>query len=87
MRTTAIHRRALNTVIQASNDVSKLDEDLLDGIEQFISDHDEPPRGKMTHEDAVNVIVRDWLAGQGYLASPDDPDGVVTALVAARVPK
>ncbi|WEK04711.1 MAG: hypothetical protein P0Y65_00170 [Candidatus Devosia phytovorans] len=65
----------------------KLADDLLDGIEQFISDHNEPPRGKMTHEDAVNVIVRDWLMGQGYLALPDDPDGVVTALVAARVPK
>ena len=65
----------------------KLDEELLDGIEQFISDRDEPPHGKMTHQDAINVIVRDWLTGQGYLSLPDDPDGIVTALEAAKVPK
>lgn len=65
----------------------KLDEELLDGIEQFIADRDEPPHGKMTHQDAINVIVRDWLMGQGYLDLPDDPDGIVTALDAAKVPK
>jgi hypothetical protein len=65
----------------------KLDEDLLDGIEQFIADRDEAPRGKMTYADAINVIVRDWLMGQGYLELPGDPDGVVPALEAARVPK
>ena len=65
----------------------KLDEDLLDGVEQFIADRDEPPHGKMTHEDAVNVIVRDWLVGQGYIPLPDDPDGITSALDAAGVPK
>ena len=62
-----------------------LDEALLDGLEQFIADRNEPPRGKMTHEDAVNVIVRDWLMGQGYLSLPDDPDFTTPALDAARV--
>lgn len=65
----------------------KLEEALLDGIEQFIADRNEPPRGKMTHEDAVNVIVRDWLMGQGYLDLPEDPDGITRALRAAKVPK
>ena len=44
-----------------------LDGELLEGIERFIADRDEPPRGTMTHDDAVNVIVRDWLMGQGYI--------------------
>jgi hypothetical protein len=64
-----------------------LDEELLDGIEQFIADRNEPPRGKMTYDDAINVIVRDWLMGQGYLALPDDPDGITPALEASQVPK
>lgn len=65
----------------------KLDEELLDGVEQFIADRNQPPQGKMTHQDAVNVIVRDWLMGQGYMALPDDPHMVTTALDAAEVPK
>ena len=65
----------------------RMEEELLDGIEQFIADRDEPPRGKMTYEDAVNVIVRDWLTGQGYMALPDDGDQITPALEAARVPK
>lgn len=64
-----------------------LDEELLDAIEQFIADRDAPPHGKMTHEDAVNVIVRDWLMGQGYMPFPDDPDAILTALEAAKVPR
>jgi hypothetical protein len=65
----------------------KLDDELLDGLEGFIAERDEPPRGKMSHEDAVNVIVRDWLMAQGYIDLPGDPDGIVTALDAADVPK
>ena len=65
----------------------KLDEQLLDGLEQFIADRNEPPRGKMTHEDAVNVIVRDWLMGQGYLSLPDDPNSITPALDVVRVPR
>ncbi|MGB3339149.1 MAG: hypothetical protein WBA73_18390 [Devosia sp.] len=64
-----------------------LDDDLLDGVEQFIADRDEPQRGKMTYDDAISVIVRDWLMGQGYIALPDDADQVTPALKAARVPK
>jgi hypothetical protein len=65
----------------------KLDEELLDGVEQFIANRNEPPRGKMNFGDAINVIVRDWLMGQGYLELPDDPNGIMPALEAAQVPK
>lgn len=65
----------------------KLDEELLDGVEQFIADRNEPPLGKMTFEDAVNVIVRDWLTGQGYKPLPDQPDEILPAVEAARVPR
>lgn len=65
----------------------KLDDDLLDGIENFIADRGQAPRGKMSYEDAVNIAVRDWLMSQGYLALPDDPDSIVTALDAAKVPR
>ena len=66
----------------------KIDEDLLDGIENFVADHDNPPKGRMTHDEAVNTILRDWLMGQGYLAIPGDEEiEVVTAMDAAEVPK
>lgn len=65
----------------------KLEAELLDGIERFIADRDEPPRGKMTYDDAINVIVRDWLMGQGYVCLPDEPDSIAPALEAANVPR
>jgi len=65
----------------------KIDEALLDGVEQFIADRNEPPLGKMTYEDAINVIVRDWLMGQGYVPLPDEPGEIMPALEAARVPR
>jgi hypothetical protein len=64
----------------------KLDEELLDGVEQFIADRDEPPRGKMTYDDAINVIVRDWLMGQGYIPLPGDLDDITLVTEASRVP-
>ena len=65
---------------------AKVDDELLDGLEQFITDRDEPPRGKMTFDDAVNVILRDWLMGQGYIPLPNDDDPITPALDAAEVP-
>jgi len=65
----------------------QLEDDLLEGIEQFIADRDEPPRGRMTYDDAINVMVRDWLMGQGYISLPGEPDMIVHALDAAEVPK
>jgi hypothetical protein len=66
---------------------AQLDDELLEGLEAFINDRDEPPRGRMTLDDAVNVIVQDWLMAQGYIPLPGDPnDKVVTALDAAEVP-
>lgn len=64
----------------------KLDDELIDGVEQFIADRNQPPRGKMSYDDAVNVIVRDWLMGQGYIPLPDDPNEITLALDAAKVP-
>lgn len=64
--------------------MSVLDDELLDGVEQFIAHRDEPPRGKMTYDDAINVIVRDWLMGQGYIPLPDDPDDITPVAEASR---
>lgn len=65
----------------------KIEHDLLAGIEKFIADWDEPPRGRMTHDDAANVIIRDWLMGQGYVPLPNDQDRITSALDAAKVPR
>lgn len=64
-----------------------LEAELLEGLDRFIADRNEPPRGQMTQEDAINVILRDWLMGQGYIALPGATDAIVPALEAARVPK
>lgn len=40
----------------------------------------------MTHDDAVQVIVRDLLMAQGYMSLPNDDASITTALDAARVP-
>lgn len=65
----------------------ELEQELLDGLDRFIADRAEPPRGTMTYDDAVNVILRDWLMGQGYVPLPADPDGITPALEAAQVPR
>ena len=64
-----------------------LDPALRAGLDRFIADRNEPPRGQMTPDDAVNVIVRDWLMAQGYVPLPGSADDAVTpALAAANVP-
>jgi hypothetical protein len=65
----------------------KLDDELLDGIEQFIAHRNEPPRGKMSYDDAVNVIIEDWLIAQGYLSLPNETNAATKALDAAEVPE
>jgi len=64
----------------------RLEAGLEQGLVKFIDHRDEPPRGRMTADDAVNVIVRDWLESQGYLPLPSDAGAVVKALDAAKVP-
>tara|TARA_R110002020_G_scaffold14227_18_gene50527 strand:+ start:670 stop:882 length:213 start_codon:yes stop_codon:yes gene_type:complete len=64
-----------------------LDADLRDGLARFIADRDEPPHGRMSPGDAVNVIVRDWLMGQGYIPLPGDDAALTPARDAAHVPK
>ena len=66
----------------------KIDDHLLDGLENFIADRDRPPLDRMSYEIAVNVILRDWLMGQGYVPLPNEPDGTITpALEAADIPR
>lgn len=64
-----------------------VDDALLEGLDRFIADRDRPPRGQMTRDEAVSLIVRDWLMSQGYVPLPNDPDTITTALDAAEVPK
>jgi hypothetical protein len=65
----------------------QIDERLVDGIARFVAERDRPPYGRMTTEQAVNSIVKDWLMGQGYIPLPNDPDRIIPALEAAQVPK
>jgi hypothetical protein len=65
----------------------KVDDELLEGIEQFIADRAAPPAGKMTYEVAVNTIVEDWLMAQGYMPLPGEDSPITPALDAAYVPK
>ncbi len=72
---------------QGSDDAQiAIESELFEALGRFIDHRDEPPRGRMSANDAVNVIVRDWLMSQGYLPLPTEQDGVVKALDAARVP-
>ncbi|SEQ43799.1 hypothetical protein SAMN05428969_3105 [Devosia sp. YR412] len=64
-----------------------LDDALVEGLKQFIAEHDEPPGGRMSAQDAVNVIVQDWLMAQGYIALPGDSDAITTAAKASQLPK
>jgi len=64
-----------------------LDLELKAGLDRFITARDEPPQGRMSTEDAINVIVRDWLMGQGYLPLPGERTPVKPALNAARTPR
>lgn len=65
----------------------ELDDKLSEGLDRFIEDRDRPPRGHMTRDEALSVIVRDWLMGQGYIPLPDDPTPITPVLEAAEVPK
>jgi hypothetical protein len=57
-----------------ANLLNGLDPDLVDGIDKLIEDRDEAPAGRMSRNDALNVIVRDWLMAQGYIELPSDPN-------------
>lgn len=57
-----------------ANLLNGLDEDLVECIDKFIEDRDEAPAGRMSRNDALNVIVRDWLIAQGYIPLPPDPN-------------
>jgi hypothetical protein len=50
---------------------------VLDAIDRFIAKSDVPPAIRLTREDALVVIARDWLMGQGYLPIPQAPGELV----------
>jgi hypothetical protein len=85
MLTTARSRRM--AMVGAKMARLEVDDALLEGVDRFIDDRDRPPRGLMTRDEAVSVIIRDWLMSQGYVPLPDDPDKITTAFDAAEVPK
>jgi hypothetical protein len=85
MLTTASRRRMVTVGVKMAR--LEVDEALLEGLDRFIYDRDRPPRGHMTRDEAVSVIIRDWLMSQGYVPLPDDPDKITTAFDAAEVPK
>jgi len=72
--------------LQKSDPHIALDVELTAALQKFIEHRDVPPSPRMTDNDAVNVIVRDWLTGQGFLELPEAADDVTPALEAARVP-
>ena len=61
-----------------------IDLELIEPLEAFIARRNET--SLMTHTDAVNVIVRDWLMAQGFMPLPGDKDAVTDAFTAASVP-
>jgi hypothetical protein len=75
----------MSEVLRSEADLA-LEDDLVDAIERFIAHRDEPPRGRMSRNDALNVILRDWLVAQGYLDLPDQ-GSITNALEAAKVPE
>ena len=55
------------------------------GLEKFIEDRDVAPNPRLTRDEALQTIVRDWLQGQGFVPLPDG-DRVVPVAQASRVP-
>jgi hypothetical protein len=55
--------------------ISDIDPFLLKGIDQFIRDglklRDQP----ITVQEAIDIIIRDWLIGHGYLELISDENG------------
>lgn len=45
--------------------------ELADGLERYIEANDEPPAPRMSREEALQTIVRDWLQSQGFVPLPD----------------
>jgi hypothetical protein len=66
--------------------VNWLTPELLTGIDRLIDARDVPPARRLSREEAIQMIVRDWLQGQGYVALPDG-ETVVPVIAASRVPR
>lgn len=69
-----------------AGDIDEMPPELLAGLDRFIDGQDAPPNPRLSRQEAVGVIVRDWLQAQGYLALPDG-ERVVPVKVAADLPQ
>jgi hypothetical protein len=50
--------------------LDELSPELIEGIDKYIEAADEPPNPRLTRNEAVIIIVRDWLMAQGYIPLP-----------------
>jgi hypothetical protein len=64
---------------------SWLTSELLSGIDRLIADRNIPPTPRLSREEALQMIVRDWLQGQGYVALPDG-ESILPVSAASKVP-
>ncbi len=51
--------------------IAWLTAELTAGVDKFIAERDLPPNPRMSRDEALQVIVRDWLQSQGHVALPD----------------
>ena len=56
-----------------ARNLSYFSADTLAALDRFIAKSDVPPSPRLSRESAIEVVVRDWLMGQGYLAIPSPP--------------
>jgi hypothetical protein len=66
-----------------TNDLPFLDAATLAALDRFIDKSDEPPTPRLSREEAVNVVVQDWLMAQGYMPIPQEPGETVETNEAA----
>ncbi len=48
-----------------------LSPELTIGVDRLVENLDVPPNPRLSREQALQMIVRDWLQGQGYVPLPD----------------
>ena len=66
-----------------SDDLSFLNAATLAALDRFIDKADEPPTPRLSREEAISVVVQDWLMGQGFMPIPQEPGGAVETNEAA----
>ena len=66
-----------------SDQLSFLDAATLAALDRFIDKSDEPPAPRLSRQEAINVVVQDWLMGQGFMPIPQEPGAGVETNEAA----